>query len=290
MLIRVSWGLAGLLVLLIIGLTVYQNHLIKKASREASPESQAADEAVGSMAEIDASGDAGSEREEVRKQRIDFQKELLENPSIQESIRSGLEAQYKSLFEVLALSPAKQERLKEVLTNSAMAYLELNPEILAADTDNKKAILQQRYDYLRKETQLRVEALLEFGDYKRYQAYEDRAFSRGVVTGFVESLTPGNGVTEDQEQELIETMYVESQKVYAGIGYDPTSRLEFPSDMDPETVFEKMEITDRILNNSVENSRGILSESQIKAYNDYLRIYSENVEMSMLMLRQQYGE
>ena len=289
-LIKVSWVLAGLLVLLIIGLTIYQKQLIKRVSRETAPGSQVAGEAVvGAARNDDASGSAGTEPGDLRDQRIEFQKEILRDPSVQESIRSGLEAQYKSLFEVLSLSPEKQEKLKEVLLNSAMEYLELNPEILVADTDEEKEALQKRYNYLREETHLRVEALLEHDDYIKFQAYEDRAFARAAVSGFAGSLAPGNMVSKDQERELIEIMYVEGQKVYASIGYDPTSRLDFPSDMDPETITEKMEITNRVLYTSAENAGEILSKSQLKAYNDHLRIYSENVEMSMLLLRQQYG-
>jgi ribosomal protein S13 len=91
-------------------------------------------------------------------------------------------------------------------------------------------------------------------------------------------------LTEDQKTELIGVMYEVSQKVYADIGHDPTSRLDFPSDMDPETISEKMEITNRVLTDAADSSRDILSESQLKAYRDYLRTYSEEVEMSLIMM------
>jgi hypothetical protein len=168
-----------------------------------------------------------------------------------------------------------------------MDYLELNPEILAAVTDEEKGVLQQRYDYLRKETQLRVEALLGHDVYLTYLAYEERTFPRTVVSGFSGALAPGDGLTEDQKTALIGIMYGESQKAYAEIGYDPTSRLDFPSDMDPETVLKKMEIINGVLRAAADNSRDILSESQFKAYNDYLRAYSEEVEMSLIMMGRQ---
>lgn len=285
-LVKVTGILAGLLVLVLIGLMVYQHQLIKKISME----NETTGEAEENGTENDGAEDARAEKENLIKQRIELQKKILEDPSIRESLRSALVAQYQHLFEELDLSPEQQERMKTILANSAMEYLELNPEILTAVTDTEKAALQGRYDYLRKETQFRVEALLGHDNYKKYRSYEDRAFSRAVVSGFAESLASGDGLTEDRQKALVEIMFEEAQKVYADVGYDPTTRLEFPSDMDPKTVSKKMEITDRVLFNSVDGSKGILSESQLNAYNEYLRSYSESVEMSLIMMHPQYGE
>lgn len=295
-LMKVAGISAGLLVLVLIGLTVYQSHLVKKANREASMESETAGN-MGTDAAEKAIDTGGEERladresqEALKSQRMEFQRKMLEDPDIRESIRSGLEAQYKPLFELLSLAPEQQETLKEILTNSAMAYVELNPEVFAAVTDEEKETLQQRYDTLRNETQLRVEALLGHDSYEKYQAYEDRSMARTVVSGFAESLAPGEKLTEKKVHELIEIMYGEAQNVYEDIGYNPTNRLEFPSDMDLDTITEKMEITDRVLFNSADNSWHVLSEAQLEAYNDYLRGYSEQVEMSLMMMGRQYGE
>jgi hypothetical protein len=277
---KITGVLAGLLVLVMIGLTIYQSQLIKKADREAADEEAMAVDAVED-------GAAGEDAEALKQQQIEFQKQMLADPAIRESVQAGLEVQYRPLFEVLALSSEKQEKLKTLLTNSVMDYLELNPEILAAVTDEEKQVLQQRYDYLRKETQLRVEGLLGHDAYLTYLAFEERTFSRTLVSGFSGVLAPGDGLTEDQEEALIGIIYGESQKVYADIGHDPTSRLDFPSDMDPETVSKKMEIVNRVLDASANSSRDLLSESQLAAFKNYLRTYSEEAEMSLIMLGRQ---
>lgn len=281
-LMKITGILAGLLVVALIGLTIYQSHLVKRMKREAAIEGEVA----GNLAPEDEATD----REALKQQSIEFQRKMLEDPTIRESIRTGLEAQYKPLFEALLLSPEPEEKLTELLTNSVVEYLELNPEVLAAVTDEEKEVLQRRYDYLRKETQLRVEALLGHDAYEKYQAYEDRAFPRTVVSGFAETLEFDDRLTSGQERELIEIIHGESQKVYADIGYDPTSRLEFPSDMEPETISKKMEITNSILFNSADGASDILSKSQLKVYNDHLRVYIEQVEMSLIKMHQQYGE
>jgi seryl-tRNA synthetase len=174
---KITGVLAGLLVLVLIGLTVYQNHLIKRVNREAAEEK-------ASVAGTAEGGGTVADTEAFKQQQIEFQKQILSDPAVRESVQSGLEAQYKSLFEKLALPPEKQEELKALLTGSVMDYLELNPEILAAVTDEEKQVLQQRYDYLRKETQFRTEALLGHDAYLTYLAYEERTFPRTVVSGF----------------------------------------------------------------------------------------------------------
>lgn len=295
-LMKITGILAGLLVLVLIGLTVYQSHLVKKSNREASMGGETVEDKGTDVA--DETFDTSREerladregQEAIKRQRMEFQRKMLEDPDIRESIRSGLEVQYEPLFEMLSLTPEQQETLKEILTNSAMAYIELNPEVIAAVTDEEKVNLQRRYDTLRNETQMRAEVILGHDSYEKYQAYEERSMARSVVSGFAESLVSGEKLTEKKAHELIEIMYGEAQNVYEDIGYNPTNRLEFPSDMDLETISEKMEITNRVLFNSADNSWHVLSESQLKAYNDYLRGYSEQVEMSLMMMGRQYGE
>jgi hypothetical protein len=221
-------------------------------------------------------------RDELKKQAGGSQRMTVEDPTIKNSILTGIEDQYALLFSTLALSPGKEETLKIILSKSVMDYIVLNPEVMNAVTAEEKAQLQQRYDALRRETQLRVEAILGPDNYAKYQKYEDRTFSRKVVSEFAESLPPHNGLTESQMNELIEIIYENAQEVYADIGYDPTIRLDFPVDMKPEAVSKRMEITNRILFNAADSSREILSASQLEAYDNYLRDYSERMEMSLL--------
>lgn len=322
-LLKITGILAGLLVLVLIVLMVYKSHLIKKANREASTEKETVSGLAGDSTGSGSPGDMGADAEKreidplkhqldadeeelgmtreeftaererqetIKKQRIESQKKIIEDPALRNSIQSALEVQYKSFSESLVLSSGQQEKLNEILTNSAMYYIELNPEILAAVSDEEKTRLQQRYDSLREETHFRIEALLGHDAFEKYQSYEGRTMSMAVVSGFADTMAPGEELTENQKHELIEIMYGEAQKVFEDIGYDPATRLEFPSDLDTETISKKIEITDRVLFNSADSSRSILSESQLKAYNDYLRSYSEQQERSLLKMRGEYGE
>lgn len=276
---RATRILAVLLVLVFIGLTLYQRHLIKQAARN-----------DGAQVAVDAGVDAGvagqEAQEAIRQQRVELQRRLAEDPSFREAIRASIDVQYADLFEILGLSAEKREKLGSLLEDSAMDYVVLNPDILTAVGEEEKAAVQKRYEYLKKETQLKAEALLGSDGYETYKAYEDRATSRAVVEGFEQALSPEASLSDHQIMELIEVLYGESRTVYEEIGYDPTERVTFPSDMDAAAVTKRMEITERILNGAAERSKELLSASQQEQYLEYLREYSEAQEMSLFMMTQ----
>lgn len=276
--------LAVLLVLVFIGLTVYQRHLLKQAARNDG--SQVATDA----GTIDADIAEQARQEDLKQQRIELQRQLAEDPAFREAIRSSIEIQYAGLFQVLGLTPEKQDKLGTLLENSAVDYVVLNPDIFTAVSEAEKAAVKRRYNYLKKETELKVEALLGNDDYQTYKAYEERAVSRGVVEGFEKKLAAADSLSDSQARELIEIVYGESQAVYTEIGYDPTENVTFPSEMDAASIVKRVEILDRILDNSAEKSKDVLSVSQMEQYREYLRDYSEAQEMSLFNMYQQFGE
>lgn len=234
--------------------------------------------------------DEMKKKAELRKQQIELQKRIIEDPAVKRSIQSTLETQYSALFEELNLSSEKLEKLKDLLIDGQMAVIGLGPEIDIASTTEEKASLQQRYEDLQEENNSNVEAFLGSADYQKYEDYKDRTISRNMISGFNESLNTDEKLTKDQEGELIEIMYNEAEKVFSESSYGPRNQIEFPADLDEETLTERMRITNMIFLNSVDSSRVMLSDSQIEKYNSYLKSQSELIEISQKMLRQQFGE
>lgn len=276
--------LAVLLVLVFIGLTVYQRHLIKQAAQNDG--SQVATDAGDSDTEISEQ----ARQEDLKQQRAELQRQLAEDPAFRAAIRSSIETQYAGLFQALGLSPEKQDKLGTLLENSAVDYVILNPDILTAISEAEKTAVQKRYDYLKKETELKAEFILGSDDYQAYKAFEERAVSRDVVEGFGETLGAADSLSDSQARELIEIIYGESQAVYTEIGYDPTEKVTFPSEMDATAIVKRVEIIDRFLDNSAEKAKDILSASQMEQYREYLRDYSEAQEMLLFKMYQQFGE
>jgi hypothetical protein len=69
-------------------------------------------------------------------------------------------------------------------------------------------------------------------------------------------------------------------KVFTEIGYDPRKSIEFESDVKEGTVDGQLKNMEKIHLRSIENSKGVLSASQLEQYQSYLKSQRERMELS----------
>jgi hypothetical protein len=235
-----------------------------------------------------------SKKEEFKETVTQLQKKALSDPAtikrIRTSAKAVIDTNYGPLFEMLDLSPEKTDELKDLLVDQQMAVNDISPEILSASTTEEKTGVQQRYDEIREEHDLKIKELLGNTDHEKYLDYQDKLNSRYYVKGFMDSLSPDEKLTEEQKQDLIEIMYQKQEDVFSEIGYDPREQIEFPSDIDEEKIAEITKNMEKIHSQSVESAKGTMSESQLEQFNNYLKNQREIYEMSLKMTSQQFGE
>jgi hypothetical protein len=227
-----------------------------------------------------------SRKAELKKKELELQKQFANDPSMKKYMRASLDTQYGSIFKELNLSPEKIEKLKDLLVDHMMAQSALSPEIINASTKEQKTELQKRYDVLIDEKESKIKELLGNTDYEKYQEFNEKATTRAIINSFKETLSSDNQLTKGQEKDLTDVMYKEQMKVFSEMGYDPRKTIEFRSDIKEGKVDGQLKNMEKIQSRSIENSKGILSDSQLEQFKNYLKNQREMMELSSKLSNQ----
>jgi hypothetical protein len=224
---------------------------------------------------------------------IELQKKMLQDPAYKNMLRNTykgmIDSMYSSLYNKLDLAPEKEDELKELLLDQMMSSLDINQETLGVTpSEEKREELQQRITDLREENDGKIIALLGDDNFNTYEAYRDRIGERQVVTMFMESLSPDEKLTEEQQQDLIDSMYQERKNVYSQQEWDE-ERVTFSSEYDDEGIAKIMDMTNRTHDGYVKGAGNILSESQQEQFKTYLKQQRDMTESALKMSSQMYG-
>lgn len=323
---KIAYSLIGILAVALICVVVYQRQQIGGISQnndtEISGKVGPADSTLAATEAVLPSGDSGGNTEkevedlmyqlnaveeeldmaqaelseelerkaELRRQQAELQKKMMQDPSFKNQIISNLDTRYSELFEELDLAPETLDTLKALMAESQIAMMDVYSEVFTASTSEEKDALQQRFDDILKEKSASVEDLLGYSDYEAFATYEDRMISKNYVERFNESLSDDEKLTEDQEQELVTIMCDAQNSTFSELGYDPRRIIDFPSDITDETIAERFVNEEQIHLQSVEYASSILSDSQLKQFEENLARWREMEEMSMEMAMSDFEE
>lgn len=192
--------------------------------------------------------------------------------------RCMMEAKYGDLFEAMALSPERREKLRDLLIEESRACISIMAE---RETTSKKKMpaLIKRHNEMHEGYSAKRRELLGNTDYAIFESYQDRGSARFYVSGFMASLSPDNKLSDDQKRALIELMYQQQEKVYSESGYDPTDTLGDPDD--PEELRVDINHFDKIYAMTMAKAGSILSEIQLELFDNYLGIERDTMEKSL---------
>jgi ankyrin repeat protein len=226
------------------------------------------------------SSDEISGKAELKKKRIELQKQNMKSVSFQMFLKTEIDKKYAEIFSELNLAPEKLDKLKNLIFDFQMASMEIDFDSYTASTDEEKAALKKRAEENYNEHQSRLKDLLGKAGYQKYYEYNERTDARSIVSSFVDSLGPDDKLTKDQEKALIEAMYKEQSRVFSEIGYDPNKTIEFASDVKAGKVDGRSKNMEKIFSRSIEKAKGILSASQMEQYKNFLKNYREMTDMN----------
>ncbi len=303
---KIAYGLVGLSILVLIGLTILQYHQAKKVSQDAATVGVMRDDfavdTIPGQAETSQEkvsgreafpGEEGTQREEINELEHQLYRKILDDPVSEKMLRTTfkgeLDIHYGPLFEELDLSPEKQYELGNILIDGRMATLDISREMLydSPSEEDKRGIVK-RFQEFRKEYEGEIYGCLGEQDYEIYEAYQERLSERILVNDFMETLNPDDRLSRDQEKRLVDSMYEQRKALYSEIGYDP-EELVFPSEMDDRSMARDMERVDRTYARYTEGAGMILNKSQMERFRIYLGQERDRERSSLKMLRQMYG-
>jgi hypothetical protein len=329
-LVKIAYGIIAALVIVLVGLLIYQQHLI----RQMADEKTSASSTVGVTAENGNPNDINaslkgsvpsgkgvpapevdeliyqleSTEEELEMTRSDLademdkqaekssefiamQKKMLENPATRKLIRTNFEnamdTTYGDLFETLGLSDEKIQELKGLFADHQMEAMETAFDMMGQSlSEEEKKETATMLEAQNSEFEDQVKDLLGSEDYEVYEAYHDRLAERQYTTTFTDSLSDDEGLTAQQEEELIEAMYQARKEVEAE--YNIGSEVEEIAD--PTAAMDKqLEHMDRLFESYTESARSVLSESQALQFETKMKEQQEMMKVSLEMARTLYG-
>ena len=306
---KTAYIVIGLAVVVLIGLTLYQRHLIKSiADNSGEKPSAAVESGKNSAGSAETSGQAGAgkappkaaadlayqldaaeeeldmaqdqlaeelqKKADLQKSMIELQKKAFQDPAqrklIRSSMKGALDTTYGALFKGLNLSPEKLDALKELLTDRQMALADMSMEAIDAGMSQEKAAeLKTRQESIESEYAGKIKAFLGEEGGTKYTAYQETIAERAVITPFLETLEGDQKLRDDQTETLIAAMQKARKEAEASLPFDE-SAIVSPTQLTEETISKIITHNDRVAEGYMNCAGAILSQSQVEKLQNYL--------------------
>jgi hypothetical protein len=314
---KVSYGLVAALVVVLIGLLVYQQRQIRQMSQnqrqapaaaaisesnnlaenntQPSPvagrgrgqllakvdelryQLEASEEELD-MALKDLANNRGFDIQDV----IAMEKEIKENPTLMNMRRRDgehfLNQTHGALFERLGLPDEKLHALKTLLVDFQM---QKNDMSIRLDDQylpkEKKKEIWQQLEDQRNEFERQAKDLLGAENYEAYVAYDESLSERFIVDGPVNSLSADLGLSDEKERELIDAMYEARKKVDTEYNTDSSEGTSGSVSQDSEKLKDRM--IERF-DGYIESAKRVLSESQAEEFETRMNEQKEMIKMN----------
>lgn len=242
--------------------------------------------------------DEQARKADLLRAQTELEKKQLEDPGyikiVRETIMASLDSGNALLFKKLNLSLEEQETIKEILADKQIALMKYSMEAAlirinqdgtdSAQSEETRREIEKLYNDIQDEYNTKISSLLGTESFEKYQAFEEKSSERYWVTGFTESLDSDEGLTEDQQNYLIDSMYEQAQKIRSELDNEAEDK-DAPSEISKEENIARIMKRRDLLNEAfVEASRDILSPSQVEQFRAYLKQQRDEAE-AMIRLR-----
>ena len=219
---------------------------------------------------------------------------MMRDPGMKSMIRAQQQGQmdmtYGPLFKGLSLSAEDQEAFKKLLLDKQMALVDLSMGVMdgSATPEQRKDLASKIADST-KTYDAQIKALLGDENYPVYQEYEATQPERMQVNLFKQSLSGEDALSEQQEHDLIRTLYTE-RKDFPEIAkqYDHSNPPD-PSTFTQAMITNQLAVLAQLQEKSTERAATVLTASQLaqfKKSQDQMRTMQE---MGLKMAAQMFG-
>jgi hypothetical protein len=229
-----------------------------------------------------------AKKAQIKELRNKLQKQYMENPYYKAIMKRSLAHQYEDLFKKLNLSSEENDEFNEVLFEKQLARREMNMaysdiEDLTPEQIEERSNQSQKIE---EEADQKIKELLGENDYETYNFYSETRYLRYQVSDYSGYLDADNALTDSQKESLIEAMHDEIQYIV----YD-TIETDGESGGD-DNYINRIEIRttnqEKEYNAYLNAAAGILSASQIEAFEEYIEHEREQYKTMMEMSALQY--
>jgi hypothetical protein len=221
--------------------------------------------------------------------------EMMKNPGMKDMMRAQMQGQvdlsYDALFKYLQLPDADMQTLKGLLLDKQMARVNLSLEMMTgtATPDARKAVSKRIKD-ADAGCDAQIKTLLGDDAYAVYQSFEETQPERTQVNLFKKSLSPGDQLTEEQEDRLIRAMYDERTRSAGSTKGRKDDEVPDPSLFTPEQIAKTLKDSAKLQEQYVSAATSILKSGQLAQFKNSQKQQQAMQEMAMNMGAKMFGE
>ncbi|MEI6647538.1 MAG: hypothetical protein WCP12_15985 [bacterium] len=172
-----------------------------------------------------------------------------------------LEVQYGALFKGINLAPGEEEACRKLLSDRAMATIELSMSSRrdAPTAEDRKQQASQQKE-LQKKYDEKLKALLGPENFDLFTQYEATQPERVDVNAFKEKLPAGLELSLEQEDQLIRSMQEERLRVV------PASKADAATMPEPFNATTQLQLFDQIKAGYLQRAVDILNPEQLEQF------------------------
>ncbi|MGA2140309.1 MAG: hypothetical protein ABSH14_15740 [Verrucomicrobiia bacterium] len=211
---------------------------------------------------------------------------MMNNPQMKEVLQAQqkamVEPKYGSLSKDLNLSADQLDALKSLIADRQAALMDARlPMIGGSEADRKQAM--ENVNAIRAEYDQKIKDLLGPQDYQTFQDYEKTSEERSLIQMFKGSLPADAALTDQQEYDLLNSMYE------ARTSLPSSSLLYDPSKLTEENVGEAIKQFEVLEQAYAERAKSILSPAQYDQFIQSEQQISGLAAVSFKMQQQMFG-
>lgn len=209
--------------------------------------------------------------EEENKNLLKKVSSLLENPAMQEIARSQLKTMLATTYDAFAeeynLSPEIQNKLLDIIVEKQFETIDMASQ----GGDITPEEMKQETEWIEKTYDEKISELLSPEEFSAYKEFAEVEPERMLLNDFKSINYVGDHqIDKEKEKKLIAAMYDERQKM--------TEALE----MNPESGNLNNELA--LYDSYLKSARTVLSDSEMKNFNDFIDSRKSLVEMAAKMV------
>lgn len=317
---KIYFGLAGLIIILLIGINIFQYLQNKKLSENAAPMAVTQGESIDAInasvkmvnkntpksmgsavknpgmsyiRELEYQLNATEKELEMVSAQLDDElkkKEASEKLEAQiqknvlrNSLKRSVDSDYGLLYGRLDLSPEMLEGFKRIVIDWRVANRERSLLMNKAFTDEEKEEIYRLRQEARDKYNEEFVDLMGEEKFIIYDDFKNRKSERYELNSFMKTLPPEDRIDDAQMDDLIDTMYEVRKAVEIEMEYDADA-ITFSSDMNEDKGARVFEMLVGVYKEWEEISGDILPPDQAEQYNAYMRQQRENFESQFKMM------
>ena len=295
MILKVTYSVVGLSIIVLIVLMIYQRQQISRMSKTESPgisENKPSAEVPGNAGAIKTTprnADRGIDEPnpprditgETPASESDHRAEITGNTNARDS-------SYAALFKELTLPAEKQDALKTLLVNLQTQKTNLSMEMLDTSIPEEQRVeIEKHLESFENESNEKIKKILGADGFKKYLTYTERLRERTLLTAFFRSISADEKLTGPQEQAFIDAMFEERKQVEAASSLHD-NKIESPADLELQ-ISHVMETTDKTYSGYVKVAGMYLSPPRVEQFKNYLHQRRDMVKTSLNTMRQIFG-